>query len=117
MINLKYFSLEEFNCSHTGENKMVPEFLEAIDQLREDCGFSFVITSGYRSPKHPIEARKTTPGTHAQGIACDIKVTTGDQRYTLVSKALEYGFKGIGIAKDFIHVDARLTTPVIWTYS
>ncbi len=26
------------------------------------------------------------------------------------------GFTGIGIAKTFVHVDSRDSTPVIWTY-
>ena len=49
--------------------------MEKVDELRDRCGFPFVITSGYRSPQHPIEAKKDVPGTHAQGIAADIKIT------------------------------------------
>jgi len=56
---LKNFTKEEFNCQHTGENRMEEEFLLKLDQLRDNCGFPFVITSGYRSPSHPIEAKKT----------------------------------------------------------
>ena len=36
--------------------------------------------------------------------------------YRLVAAALKLGFSGIGIAKTFIHVDTRTTTPVIWVY-
>ena len=32
--------------------------MEMVDELRDRCGFPFVITSGYRSPQHPIEAKK-----------------------------------------------------------
>jgi zinc D-Ala-D-Ala carboxypeptidase len=72
-MSLKYFTLDEFNCQVTGENKMEPEFLQKLDRLRAECGFPFVITSGYRHPiEHPIEAAKEVPGTHAQGIAADI---------------------------------------------
>ena len=59
---------------------------------------------------------KKTPGTHTQGIAADIVVSGGVQRRVLVEKALELGFNGIGVAKTFVHVDIRTTTPVIWTY-
>ena len=52
---MKYFTVDEFNCQHTGENQMDPEFMEKVDKLREHCGFPFVITSGYRSPDHPLE--------------------------------------------------------------
>lgn len=115
-MSYKYFTKDEFKCQETGENEIKPEFIEALDQLRQDCGFPFVITSGYRSPKHSIEAAKSEPGTHAQGIAADIAVSDGVQRRILVEKALELGFKGIGVAKTFVHVDIRTTTPVIWTY-
>ena len=47
---MKYFTKEEFNCQHTGENRMESEFLDKLDELRDRCGFSFVITSGYQQP-------------------------------------------------------------------
>lgn len=113
---MKYFTLEEFDCQHTGENRMEQAFLDKLDALREHCGFPFVITSGYRSPDHPLEARKEIPGTHAQGIAADIKITNSARRYAIIKAALEHGFTGLGVAGDFIHVDTRGTVPVIWTY-
>jgi zinc D-Ala-D-Ala carboxypeptidase len=113
---VKYFTLEEFDCQHTGENRMEQDFLDKLDALREHCGFPFVITSGYRSPDHPLEAVKEIPGTHAQGIAADIKITNSARRYAIIKAALEHGFTGLGVAGDFIHVDTRGTVPVIWTY-
>lgn len=115
-MKLKYFQLSDFDCQETGENNMSEEFLLKLDELREVCGFPFIITSGYRSPNHSIEARKSSPGTHAEGIAADILVRGGNQRYTIVQKAMELGFTGIGVAKTFIHVDIRKTTPVVWAY-
>ena len=113
---LRYFSLKEFDCQHTGANEMDMEFLRRLDELRDACGFPFRITSGYRAPSHPIEAKKKKSGTHSQGIAADIAVTDGAQRYTLVSEALRLGFTGVGVARGFVHVDLRETTPVIWLY-
>ena len=95
---------------------MLPEFLHVLDDLRDLCGFPFVITSGYRSPKHSIEAAKTTPGTHAQGIAVYIKVSSGEQKYTIVRHAMALGFSGVGVADTFVHVDYRPTKHVMWTY-
>ena len=93
------------------------ELIHRLDRLREACGFPFIITSGYRDPKgHPIEARKARPGTHAQGIAADIRVSGGAQRRLVVEKAVELGFNGIGVAKTFVHVDIRQTAPVLWCY-
>lgn len=114
---MKYFSLTEFDCSHTGENNMSPEFLQKLDLLRDICGFPFVITSGYRSPEHPVEARKPSPGTHAKGIAADIACNSSERRGAIVKNAIGLGFMGIGVAKDFIHVDTRESDSLIlWTY-
>ena len=116
----KYFNRQEFACQYTGKNEIKPEFIERLDELREACGFPFIITSGYRDSTHPIEAKKTKSGTHAQGIAADIKVTNGLQRFKIVEEAIKLGFTGIGVASSFIHVDIRNpddTTPfVMWTY-
>ena len=116
MSQFKYFKLEDFDCQETGENEMSIEFIERLDGLRSGCGFPFIVTSGYRSPNHSIEAKKEQPGQHAQGIAADIKVVGGAQRRLLVEKALEMGFTGVGVDKNFIHVDIRTTTPVLWVY-
>ncbi len=111
-----HFKIEDFNCQETGENEMDPEFIRKLDELRSACGWPFIVTSGYRSPNHSIEAKKAAPGTHAQGIAADIKVTGGVQRRDIVKKAYYLGFGGIGVAKGFVHVDTRTTTPVLWVY-
>jgi uncharacterized protein YcbK (DUF882 family) len=115
----KHFRLEEFNCTHTNANEMDEAFLHRLDELREKCGFPFKITSGYRDASHPNEVVKAAPGTgtHCQGIAADIAVSNGVERMNIVHEALKMGFGGIGIAKSFIHVDDRTTTPVLWTYS
>jgi len=115
-MNLKYFKVEDFNCQETGANEMCPDFLQKLDALREVCGFPFIITSGYRSPNHSIEAKKVRPGTHSQGIAADIKVVGGAQRMAIIRNASIMGFNGIGVAKGFVHVDTRETTPVAWKY-
>lgn len=113
---MRYFSLSEFDCQETGNNAMDHTFLSRLDELRHRCNFPFVIVSGYRAPTHSIEVVKEKPGTHALGVAADIKVTNGAQKYTILLHAMAMGFTGIGIAKTFIHVDDRTTTPVVWTY-
>jgi uncharacterized protein YcbK (DUF882 family) len=116
-MNFKYFSIDEFECSETGYNEISVEFVTRLDELRELAGFGFNITSGYRSPMHSVEAKKPNgPGQHTLGIACDIAVNGGNQRFTIIEHALDLGFTGIGVAKTFVHVDTRQTTPVIWSY-
>ena len=116
MLTLTYFKRSEFDCKHTGRNNMSFEFLVQLDKLRDVCGFPFTVTSGYRDVDHPEESRKAKGGTHTQGIAADIRITSGADRHTIVKNALQLGFTGIGVAKTFVHVDLRETTPALWTY-
>lgn len=113
---MRYFKLSDFDCKETGNNEMSEEFLEKLDELRHVCGFPFIITSGYRDPSHSIEARKAKAGTHARGIASDIRINNGNEAYDIIKNAQSMGFNGIGLAKSFIHVDIRKGMPVIWSY-
>ena len=87
-----------------------------------------VISSGYRDPdKHPIELKKTRPGTHSYGVAADIAVAY-DDAYNILNIAVELGyFTGIGINQKgdvksrFIHLDMmeasdQFGRPTIWSY-
>lgn len=120
LVSMRYFNIKDFDCQETGNNEMSEDFLNKLDDLRHICGFPFIITSGYRDPTHSIEARKTNAGrkagTHAQGIAADIRINNGNEAYEIIKNAQSMGFNGIGVAKTFIHVDTRKTMPVIWTY-
>lgn len=116
-MDLKYFSVDEFDCQETGENEMQESFLLKLDHLREACGFPFKITSGYRSPEHSIERSKANgPGMHSSGLAADIAVSGGNERYLIQKHAYALGFTGIGVHRAFVHVDMRETTPVSWPY-
>ena len=113
----QYFTFSEFDCKETGENEMQTRFIEQLDALRHECGFPFIIVSGYRSPRHSKELVKDEPGMHSKGLAADIQISGGEQRYELVATALEHGFTGIGVAKTFIHVDLRDHNIVMWVYT
>ena len=125
MTNYKYFTEDELKCRHTGECNMDNDFMKVLEAIREECAFGFVVTSAYRSPEHPIEARKKAPGAHATGHAIDIGVS-GKQAYDLVESAMKSGeFTGIGINQKggsrFIHLDdiensPERPRPWIWSY-
>ena len=100
---------------------MDPALLVMLDDLREAYGYPVKLTSTYRSPDHPIEAKKSKPGEHAYGAAVDIACVGGEATFKLVKAAIEVGFTRIGISRknNFVHVGigypgAPETT--IWTY-
>ena len=114
---MKYFEESEFSEF----DKMDPVLLAMLDDLREEYGYPIKLTSTYRSPDHPIEAKKSKPGEHAHGAAVDIACVGGEATFKLVKAAIEVGFTRIGIIRknNFVHVGigypaAPETT--IWTY-
>jgi uncharacterized protein YcbK (DUF882 family) len=121
MAVLINFTLKEFECSHCGAVEMQSGFLEKLQALRTSYGKPMRITSGYRCPNHPIEAKKPTPGVHSTGRAADVAVR-GMEAYRLVQLAFEHGFTGIGVQQKgdgrFIHLDDSPTEsrPMIWSY-
>ncbi len=123
--DIRYFTPDEFKCSHCDSMNMDTAFVMLLDRMREELGFPFVITSGYRCPKHPIEAAKAVPGAHSTGKAADIAVH-GRRAYDLIALALDRGVTGIGVAQKgnmesrFIHLDIRdddkAQRPWLWSY-
>ena len=49
-----------------------PELIALAEQIENKLGYELTITSGYRSPDHPVERHKSKPGTHTLGLAMDI---------------------------------------------
>lgn len=87
-----------------------------LQELRELVRRPLYLSSAYRCADHPIEAKKDMPGTHGQGLAVDIIVHNGAEAYEVMGIAFSMGFTGIAYGENFIHIDIRKTTPVIWRY-
>ena len=113
------FTEQEMSCSHTGKCEIDEAFMDKLQTLRTVYGKPMYVTSGYRDPTHPLEARKSKPGDHAKGVAVDIHVF-GQDALDLLRYALEYGFNRIGVNQKgawggrFIHLG--LGTPAMWSY-
>lgn len=92
--------------------------LQKLDELRERVGSPMVIESGYRTREHNARVKGSVNSAHTRGLAVDIRAMSGRMRYDLVRHALDLGFKRIGIAKTFVHLDIDESLPgqVIWTY-
>lgn len=116
---MKYFTLDEFDCpSHKGSGiNMDSNFLAKLEQAREIAGVSFIITSGYRTKEHNAEVGGVPNSSHLIGVAADIAVSGGADRYIILSALIKAGFRRIGVAKTFIHCDTDDSKPnSVWTY-
>lgn len=116
---MKYFTLDEFDCPslpNSGKN-MDSGFLAKLEQAREIAGIPFKITSGYRTKEHNEEVGGVPNSSHLIGVAADIAVSSGSERYTILNALIKAGFKRIGVAKTFIHCDTDDSKPnSVWTY-
>ena len=121
MRSTKNFKEEEFNCKCPKcgmkvPHNMNPKAMSKVQMLRDAVERPLVITSGYRCPEHPNEARKAKPGQHNEGLAVDIKVSNGAEAFELIKTGLLLGANGFAYGNGFIHLDWRYSTPVTWKY-
>ena len=122
MLKSKFFNENEIKCQHCGELVWEESFFEWLDQVRFVYDKPMVVSSGYRCPEHPIEARKHKPGAHTTGCAVDIAVY-GPDALRLISIAYSLGCRRIGVNQKgkhksrFIHLDQAKDFPdAMWSY-
>lgn len=122
------FSYPELRCRcgkcNSDGTEMQPAFMEQLQKLRDLHGKPLVVTSAYRCPRHPVEARKGAPGAHSLGCAVDI-ACRGAEALEILRLALSLPISGVGISQNgasrFIHLDmAPAATgrprPTLWSY-
>jgi hypothetical protein len=130
MLITPNFSSDEMACSCCGKSDMDEDFMEMLQQLREEAGFAFRISSARRCEVHDANVssyKKSKAGIHTYGKAVDVLVGHINTTKTLklIKQAQDIGFTGLGLAlrgarpKRFIHLDSRgvdFSLPAVWTY-
>jgi uncharacterized protein YcbK (DUF882 family) len=78
----------------------------------------FQINSSWRSEGHNERVGGSATSSHLYGLAVDIACSESRGRWRIVQSLIKVGFKRIGIAEDFIHVDIDETKEqhLIWVY-
>ena len=91
--------------------------MRKLEELREDVGKSFLITSGYRCDEHNASVGGVMGSAHTKGRAADVACFNGAFRFRLLLFGLSV-FDRVGVAHNFIHVDNDDTKSkeVVWTY-
>ena len=123
---MKYFDYEEFDSPDeigsglptTDGGKMNVNFLHKLDEARAISGVPYKITSGYRTQKHNAKVGGRVGSSHLKGVAVDIKCNNSSDRARILKGLFLVGLgRRIGIATQFIHVDADYDKPsAIWLY-
>lgn len=120
-MKFKYFKYEEFDSPDVqGSGQMMDDtFIQMLDEVREEYGKPISITSGYRTQVYNDRLQNSVKNSaHTKGLAADLYVPNTKERYELLGILIKRGFKRIGIAYTFIHVDIDETKPQnrIWLY-
>lgn len=113
----KYFSVKELACSHCNVNGMQQPMLEKLDLFRVRWGKPLVLTSAYRCEFHNKAIGGAPNSQHVKGLAVDVTWSsyTGKEKAALLKLAMEI-FTGIGLHKQFLHVDDRPGEQLVWFY-
>lgn len=115
---MSYFKKEEFACKCCGENKIDDSLIAKLEVARGLAHTPFVITSGYRCEKHNKRVGGKANSSHLRGLAVDILAQDSVARFKIMKALLDAGFKRVGFADTFIHVDvdSSLAQEVMWKY-
>lgn len=96
---------------------MDPAFLDKLLLAQKIYGQKFKINSAFRSLAWEKEKGRNGRSSHCKGIAVDIGVANHQQRLYILVALLSVGFRRVGIAKTFIHVDDDDSkVPSLWLY-
>ncbi|MBF0459316.1 MAG: peptidase M15 [Nitrospirae bacterium] len=119
-VSSKYFKREEFSCRcGCGLNNISPELVATLDKIREAAGIALRITSGSRCETHNKAVGGKTDSAHLKGLAADIGIGSGNERFLVSKCATAAGIKRMGIGTSLIHMDIDKDKPqeVCWLYA
>ncbi|MDH5511556.1 MAG: D-Ala-D-Ala carboxypeptidase family metallohydrolase [Nitrospinota bacterium] len=115
---MSHFKMEEFACPCCGENKISPELVEKLEEVRVMYyRRPLVVSSGYRCDKHEAEVGGTG-ANHPKGLAGDLvapgnRKIIGQNLLDLIMGLVEQGVTRIVLYRDerHIHVDINQNLP------
>ena len=131
MMITKNFSIDEMMCHcGCGEDSMDMDFMDILQNIREEMNRPLKISSAVRCANHNSKVSSTgITGPHVprkEGTMASDILISGADALRLVDIARKHGISGVGIsqrgphAKRFIHIDTlsddKHPTPNMWSY-
>lgn len=119
MYQSRFFTPTEFvqavpSCQISDMNE---ELLERLDTARAYLGAPIYINSAYRSVEYELSHGREGTSSHCLGLAVDIRCNTSEYRLQLIKSLFRAGFRRIGVASSFVHVDIDKSKPhCFWLY-
>jgi uncharacterized protein YcbK (DUF882 family) len=124
------FSRTEFACRcGCGEDRIHPDLIATLQRARDIYSKSMTITSGVRCLDHNraeggsptsshLPKARATDDPRTFGVAIDVSVSGGAQRFQVADALIRAGFRRLGPAHRFIHadIDPEKQIPSLFTY-
>lgn len=103
------FKVKEFACKDGSDVVFIsPELVTILQKVRKHFGRAVHINSGYRTPTYNKKVGGATHSQHLYGMACDIHLNLVKPKdVAAYVETLLPNKGGIGIYKNFVHVDVR----------
>lgn len=103
----EHFKVKEFACKDGSDLIQIDDaLLEILESLRLKLGRPIKIVSGYRTESYNRSCGGANNSYHLKGMAADIRIDNVDPILVGLYGA-SLGARGIGIYKDFTHIDTR----------
>ena len=85
---------------------------------RQLSGCAYLITSAMRCEEHNKASKGSPNSSHLEGWAIDIHTNNSVVRWRVLYGVVMAGFRRVGMANTFIHVDNDPAKPegVVWLY-
>lgn len=116
---ITHFKREEFDSpDKEGSGSIMDmQFVKLLDNMRQVTNIPMKINSGVRTISHNKIVGGKRNSSHLKGVAVDIHCNSSITRQKLITAAIRYGIKRIGIGNTFIHIDVDSSkSPSIWLY-
>lgn len=119
----KYFTDAEFKCKCgrvecDALTTPHPALLLKLNVLRMLVNRPVNVNSGIRCKYWNAKSGGVSESQHILAEAADLTVSGSRERWQVVKSAYEAGFRRIGVAKTFVHVDVgtKADQDVLWLY-
>ena len=112
MIVPEYFKDSELACQCGCGAMPDPRAVELLYALRIVLGGPVTVTSAARCYTHNYAVGGKEDSYHTRGLAFDLVFP---RLASIVELAPLVGFRGIGVAENFVHIDTR-KSPAYWRY-
>jgi zinc D-Ala-D-Ala carboxypeptidase len=112
----EYFSSAEMACRcGCGIDGAAAALVQRLNRARRIYGKPMRVVSGWRCARH--DAAVGGAGNHPLGLAADLACGDGPARLGMLTALLGAGFRRVGVASAFIHVDMVAGRPdSLWLY-